>query len=217
MKLADADALIFDMDGTLVDNMDVHIEVWCAVLASYGVEVEPAAFHAATAGRTNRDILREYLPERSDEELGAIAEEKESQYRAQYRPRLAPIAGALEWLMEAQRRGMTMAVATAAPPDNIDFVLDTLDLRRFFQVVVGAHQVERGKPAPDLFLLAASQLETAPSGCVVFEDSLGGIEAAKRAGMKVVVITTSLDAETVSGDPEVVQVAPDFRSVTWRD
>jgi beta-phosphoglucomutase-like phosphatase (HAD superfamily) len=103
-----------------------------------------------------------------------------------------------------------MAVASAASPDNIPFILDELDLRRYFKVVVGGHDVKHGKPNPEIFLKSAQMLGVESASCLVFEDALGGIEAARRAGMDAVMICTTIDAQEVAGQPHVLRAVPDF-------
>ncbi len=204
-------ALIFDMDGTIVDNMQVHTAIWLELLADYGITMTPLQFQAATAGNTNSQLLRSLLnPQMSDAELAAIAHEKETRYRERFRPFLRPMAGLEALLQQAQQANMILAVATAANEPNIEYVLDGLNLRHYFATVVGADDVARGKPEPDLFLLVAERLKLVPETCLVFEDSLAGLEAAHRAGMQAVAITTSHAAEEMVQRPSVRQAIADF-------
>ena len=204
-------ALIFDMDGTIVDNMGVHTAVWLELLSEYGLEMTPLQFQAATAGNTNSQLLRSLIdPEMSDAEVAAIAHKKEILYRERFRPFLKPVAGLVPLLEEAQRANVTLSVATAANQPNIEYVLDGLNLRHYFATVVGADDVLHGKPEPDLFLLVAERLSLDPKVCLVFEDSLAGLEAAHRAGMQSVAVTTSHGAEEMMIHPTVRQAIPDF-------
>ena len=173
-------ALIFDMDGTIVDNMRVHTAVWLEVLAEFGINMTPLQFQAATAGNTNGELLRKLIdPQMSEARVAEIAHEKETRYRERFRPFLQPVAGLEPLLQQAQQANVTLAVATAANQPNIQYVLDGLDLRRYFATVVGADDVKRGKPEPDLFLLVAARLGLSPEVCLVFEDSLAGLEKRK--------------------------------------
>ena len=204
-------ALIFDMDGTIVDNMQVHTAVWLELLAEFGINMTQLQFQAATAGNTNGELLRKLIdPQMSEARVAEIAHEKETRYRERFRPYLQPLAGLEPLLQEAQQANVTLAVATAANGPNIEYVLDGLDLRRYFATVVGADDVKRGKPEPDLFLLVAERLGLSPERCLVFEDSLAGLEAAHRAGMHSVAITTSHPAEEMMIHPTVRQAIPDF-------
>lgn len=205
------EALIFDMDGTIVDNMQVHTAVWLELLADYGITMTPLEFQAATAGNTNAQLLRTLIdPAMSDAEVRIIAHEKETRYRERFRPFLRPVAGLEPLLQQAQQANITLAVATAANQPNIEYVLDGLNLRHYFATVVGADDVARGKPEPDLFLLVAERLNLMPETCLVFEDSLAGLEAAHRAGMQAVAITTSHAPEEMVQRPSVRQAIADF-------
>ena len=101
----------------------------------------------------------------------------------------------MDFLRATERAGILRAVGTAAPPENVTLVLDGLDLRRYFQAVVGGADIRHGKPDPEVFLIAADRLRVRPADCVVFEDAPAGVEAARRAGMQCVVVTTTLTAE----------------------
>ena len=208
-------ALIFDMDGTLIDNMGVHITVWLEILAEFGVKMSEMEFHTAVAGMTNLETLRKLVnPAITQAEADAIALRKESRYRERYRPFLQPVAGLLPFLQQARQAGVPLAVATAAGQENIKFVMNGLQLWDYFDAIVGADDVARGKPHPDLFLLAAERLGLPPEQCLVFEDSMSGIEAGRRAGMPVVVITTSHGPEELAHLPEVRQIIPDYTGLS---
>jgi beta-phosphoglucomutase family hydrolase len=207
-------ALLFDMDGTLVHNMPTHNQAWKDTLAEAGVHVDLEEFNHATVGKTNREILRLMLgAELSESDIQYWGGRKENLYRARFAHLREPLPGLQNLLEQARGLGLLMAVATAAPPDNISFILDELDLRRYFQVVVGAHNVQHGKPHPDLFLKSAEALEVEPTACLVFEDALNGLEGARRAGMKAILICTTLDSQAVLGQSHVLQAVPDFTHI----
>lgn len=203
-------ALIFDMDGTIVDNMRVHHEAWKEWLEGKGLPFDEESFFARTAGRHNPEIIGALMTGRSEEELIALGEEKEELYRKLYAPRVAPLAGLLDLLDFADAHGVKKAVATAAPPKNIDIVLDTLVLRPRFATIVSPSQGFRGKPHPDMFLAAAERMDMAPRDCLVFEDAPLGIEAARRAGMQAVALTTMLSPGDFTGFDNVVACLADF-------
>jgi beta-phosphoglucomutase family hydrolase len=189
-------AAIFDMDGTLVDNMAFHHHAWEILSARLGVAMTPERFQRELAGKKNEELLPELLGRALPlAELERLADEKESLYRESYRPHLSLTRGAADLLVRARERGVRLAIATAAPRANRDFVLDGLGLRAAFERVVGAEEVTHGKPAPDMFLLAARDLGVAPEACVVFEDAPNGVRAGKAAGMTVVGITTAASAD----------------------
>jgi HAD superfamily hydrolase (TIGR01509 family) len=124
------------------------------------------------------------------------------------------VTGFDDLIAQAKLRGVALAVATAAPNANIEFTLDGLDLRRHFDTVAGAADVARGKPHPDVFLLAAERCGVTPENCIVFEDAPLGVEAARRAGMRCVVLTTTLPAEAFAEFDNVIHIASDFSELT---
>ncbi len=209
-------AYIFDMDGTLVDNMPFHTRAWVKLLAGYGLEISPDEFMRDTSGKINGEILRQYVhPQMSDAEILEAGERKEDHYRELYAPHLAPVAGLKEFLEKAKAEGKKLALGTAANEKNIEFILGRLGLETVFDAVVGNHLVPVGKPFPDIFLKCAELLGVPPQSCLVFEDAPAGIEAARRAGMKAAVVTTSLAAPEVQGIPHVIAVEPDFTRFTF--
>ncbi len=208
-------AFIFDMDGTIVDNMSFHTASWITFFQRRGKDIDADEFFRTTAGRQGKEIIRSHLGEHlHDDEVLALNLEKESVYRELYGPHLKAVDGFDGLLALAKLRSVALAVATAAPNANITFTLDGLDLRKHFHTVVGAADVERGKPHPDVFLLAAERCGVAPEHCIVFEDAPLGVEAARRAGMKAVVLTTTLPAEAFAEFDNVIHVASDFSLLT---
>jgi len=211
-------AFIFDMDGTIVDNMAFHTDSWLAFFARRGKTFDPDTFFRETAGAQVREILRQRLaPEIPDDEIAVLAQEKEALYREMYGPHRSAILGFEEFVTAARAQGVKLAVATSAPPANIVFTLDELDLRRHFDAVVGAADVARGKPHPDVFLKAAEKLGVAPRDCIVFEDAPMGVEAARRAGMRTVVITSTLPADAFREFDNVVRIVAHYDELDVRD
>jgi beta-phosphoglucomutase family hydrolase len=189
---------LFDLDGTLVDNMAFHIEAWLAFAGALGLPTTKETFEHKYSGMLNAEIFPSLLGRTlSVEELEHYAEQKESTYRTLYAPHLRPAPGLIAFLEELARAGLPCAVATAGPPKNRAFVLDGLDIRRFFRSVVGAEHVKRGKPAPDIFVQAAQSLALDPKTCVVFEDALHGVTAGCAAGCAVVAVTTLMSEEAL--------------------
>jgi beta-phosphoglucomutase family hydrolase len=206
-----ARAFIFDMDGTIVDNMAFHTDSWLAFFARRGKTYEADAFFRETAGAQGREILRARLgPDVPDDEIALLAQEKDALYRDLYGPHRRAIEGFESLVTASRAQGVKLAVATSAPPLNIVFTLDELDLRRHFDAVVGAVDVKQGKPHPDVFLKAAEQLGVDPAECIVFEDAPMGVEAARRAGMRAVVITTTLPAEAFAEFDNVIRIVKDY-------
>ncbi|NHZ93672.1 beta-phosphoglucomutase family hydrolase [Massilia sp. CCM 8733] len=208
-------AFIFDMDGTIVDNMSFHTESWIAFFQRRGKDIDADEFFRTTAGRQGKEIIRAEMGEHlNDDEVRVLNDEKELVYRELYEPHRKTVSGFDELIALAKAHKVALAVATAAPNANITFTLDGLDLRRHFDTVVGAADVARGKPHPDVFLLAAQRCGVAPEHCIVFEDAPLGVEAARRAGMRAVVLTTTLPAESFAGFDNVIHIASDFSELT---
>jgi beta-phosphoglucomutase family hydrolase len=207
-------AFIFDMDGTIVDNMGFHTRSWLEFFSRRGHAVDEAAFFAATAGRTGHEIIGQFLGEGlARDDVTALIDEKEVLYREIYAPHLRAVEGFGALVSAAQAAGIRLAVGTAAPPSNVDFTLDGLGVRELFDTVVGAADVKRGKPEPDVFLLAAERCGADPAHCIVFEDAPLGVEAARRAGMRCIVLTTTLPAEAFSAFDNVICIARDFSEI----
>ena len=211
-------AFAFDMDGTIVDNMAFHTQSWVTFFERRGVAIDADEFFRATAGRHGREIIRDYLGAHlAEDEIAALNHEKEQVYRELYGPHRATIAGFEQLVASARDAGIKLAVATAAPVANIEFTLDGLDIRRHFDAVVGAADVPRGKPHPDVFLAAAERTGVPPADCIVFEDAPLGVVAARRAGMRCVVLTTTLPADAFAEFDNVIHIASDFTGLTIAD
>ncbi|UUZ54679.1 HAD family phosphatase [Massilia sp. H-1] len=208
-------AFIFDMDGTIVDNMSFHTASWITFFQRRGKDIDADEFFRTTVSRQGQEIIRSHLgDELLDDEVHTLNLEKESVYRELYEPHRKTVDGFDDLVGQAKLRGVALAVATAAPNANITFTLDGLDLRRHFDHVVGAADVARGKPHPDVFLLAAERCGVAPEHCIVFEDAPLGVEAARRAGMRCVVLTTTLPATAFAEFDNVIHIASDFSQLT---
>jgi len=208
--------LIFDMDGTIVDNMRFHDDAWEAWHAKYALPFDRPSFFGRTAGRTNPEIIGEMFPDLSQDEIVARGMEKEALYVELYRPHVRAVSGLVELMARAEAAAVPMAVGTAAPNDNIAVVLDTLTLRERFRTIVSPSQGFRGKPHPDMFLAAAERMGVAPAECVVFEDAPLGIEAARRAGMRAVAMLTMLTASDFAPFDNVIAAVPNFADLDGR-
>lgn len=195
----------------MVHNMPVHNLAWQDTLAEAGIQIDLDDFNRTTTGKKTTEILAlMFGPQLSEAELSYWSDRKEALYRTRFADSRAPLPGLLEMLVEARELGLRLAVATSSTPENISFILDGLDLRRYFDAVVGGHEVQYGKPHPDIFLKSAQTLGVDPAECLVFEDALTGLEAARRAGMDAVMICTSLEADEVAGQPHVKRAVLDF-------
>ncbi|WP_342381118.1 HAD family phosphatase [Myxococcus stipitatus] len=206
-------AAIFDMDGTLVDNMGFHNQAWVALARKLGLSLTADDFQTRFAGKKNEEILPELLERALDpEELQRLADEKENHYRTLYRPHLRLHHGAEAFIARLHAAHIPLAIATAAPQGNRELVIDGLGLRPVFHRIVGAEEVSRGKPFPDIFLAAAKGLGVEPSQCLAFEDAILGVNSARDAGMTVVGITTTTSAEQLR-QAGARWTAPDFSAL----
>ena len=188
-------AVIFDIDGTIVDNMHLHAEAFSLFAERHGLPPLTPDDRARLDGRRNSEIFPIlFKREVPREEWQAYEHEKESLYRELSRGRLLPMKGLHDLIARLRESGIAMALATSAPEPNVIHTLRELGLADAFPVIVRGDQVPRGKPAPDVFLEAARRLNVAPADCLVFEDAPMGIAAAHAAGMPVVGLTTSFEA-----------------------
>jgi beta-phosphoglucomutase family hydrolase len=203
-------AFIFDMDGTLVDNMRHHTEAWRTLIEENGFEFHERKFLVETAGQTNREIIPSVFGAMSNERLSELALRKEELYREAYLPYRTPVRGLVNFLEASTALGIKMAVSTAASPANMAFILDGLDLRKYFGAITTAADVKRGKPDPEIFFISAERLGVQPANAIVFEDAFFGFEAAKRAGMKAVGLTTVNSAEDILNTGSVAEAHADY-------
>jgi beta-phosphoglucomutase family hydrolase len=193
-------AFIFDLNGTMIDDMDFHTDAWRQILRDdLRKEMSREEVKGHMYGK-NSEVLERIFGKGyfTDTQMKSISIEKEKRYQWAYLPHLKLLDGLATFMERAEKQGIPMAIGSAAIPFNIDFVLDTLNIRRYFKAVVSADDVTESKPHPATFLQAAAQLGVDPSGCTVFEDAPKGVEAAQRAGMNCVVLTTTHAREEFS-------------------
>ena len=187
-------AVIFDIDGTIVDNMHLHAEAFAVFAGRHGLPALTKDDRARLDGRRNSEIFPIlFKREVARDEWIAYEQEKEGLYRELSKGRLSPMKGLLELIDRLRGDRIPMALATSAPKANVVHTLAELDLASAFPVIVRGDEVARGKPAPDVFIEAARRLGVDPADCLVFEDAPMGVEAAKAAGMSVVALTTSFN------------------------
>ena len=213
-------ALLFDLDGTLIDSMPHHHSAWVEWHARRGRVIDADAFFLATAGRANEEIFADMLPGASAAEIERLVDEKESLYRQIAAPVLGLIEGADAYVRQARAAGLLLAVCTASTLPNMALAFARFGIDGWVDTVVSPADVSsapgsngtrlRGKPHPDIFLEAARRLGIAPEHCLVFEDAPLGIEAARRAGMRAVALTTSLPASAFAAFDNLLAVAADF-------
>jgi beta-phosphoglucomutase-like phosphatase (HAD superfamily) len=200
-------ALIFDMDGTMIDSMPFHAKAWVEFGLRRGLEIDIPDFMRRTTGRTAYECACELMGrEVTQAESVDITHEKESIYRELFGAQFREVAGFGEFAKAAATRGLKLAVGTAGDKHNISFVFSNLKMDPLPQAVVGGDEGLPGKPEPAIFLEAARRLGVEASQCIVFEDAPFGIEAARRAGMRAVAVCTSHEASELAGPHVVAQV-----------
>ena len=206
--------LLFDMDGVLVNNLEIHRQAFAEFFRFYGVERTFDELNRVF-GRGNDDIMDELMPRDVVERVGIreLGYQKEAIYRRIYAPIIEPQSGLINFLADAEREGLRLAVGSSGYRVNVDFVLDKCNIARHFSAIVAGDEVTNCKPHPEIYLTAAAKLGLKPSECVVFEDAEAGIEAAHRAGIKVIALATTFDREFLAQtDADVI--VDDFRDVT---
>lgn len=195
-------AVVFDLDGTLADNMAWHAQAFQTFLERHGRPALTLEMRRRIDGKTNADIMpilfeRDLTPD----EVDAYAAEKEGLYREISRGRVRATAGVYRLLEGLEARDVRVAVATSAPPENVRHTLSELGLTDRLAVIARSDEVPRGKPAPDVFLRAATLLGIAPASCLAFEDAPVGVAAARAAGMRCVAVTLTFTPEAFAAHP----------------
>jgi beta-phosphoglucomutase len=191
--------VVFDLDGTLTDNMACHAEAFGLFLRHHGLPELTMAMRHRIDGKRNSEIFPILFDrELTLDEIRTFSEEKESAYRELSRERLQPLAGAVTLLERLAVRGIAVAVATSAPQKNVVHTLSAIGLADRIGVITRSDTVPRGKPFPDVFLQAAHELGVAPDACLAFEDAPLGVAAARSAGMRCVAITSTFSAATLA-------------------
>ena len=208
--MTSARAVLWDMDGTLVDSADYHWQAWRDTMAREGHPITQQQF-LASFGQRNDSILRGWLGAKATPEvIERIGDAKEARYRQHVREKgIEPLSGVSDWVHRLHKQGWRQAIASAAPCKNVETILEALRSADCFEAIACAEDVHRGKPDPEVFLVAAAKLGVPPKRCIVVEDALHGIEAARAAGMKSIGISRQdkpLPADVVV--PSLDQLSP---------
>jgi beta-phosphoglucomutase family hydrolase len=203
-------AVLWDMDGTLVDSEEFHWLSWRDTMAAEGVPISHDQF-VVTFGQRNDSILPRWLGvDATPDRIQRLGDAKEELYRRLvHESGLAPLPGAAEWVRRLQQENWRQAVASSAPRANLDVVLEVIGLKDCFQAIVSAEDVTAGKPDPQVFLTAASRLGVPPSQCVVVEDAAAGVEAARRAGMRSIGVSRKASLAANIAVSSLIELAPD--------
>ena len=202
------EALIFDMDGTMIDSMPWHARSWVEFTRRHCIVIDLPDLMRRTTGRTGAECMRELFGrEVPDDEAWQLIHEKETIYRELYGPVFSEVAGFQAFAAAARTRGLKIGVGTAGDRHNIAFAMGHLQMQPAPSAIVGGDEGLPGKPEPAIFLEAAKRLSVRTSGCIVFEDAPFGIEAARRAGMRAVAVCTSHTAQQLAGGHVLAAVA----------
>jgi beta-phosphoglucomutase family hydrolase len=196
-------AVLWDQDGVICDSGELHYQSWVAAFGEHGISFEHD-FFARTFGMNNIGVIRQRLGDPPSELVAQISDRKEILYRLMIPGQLQALPGVRTWLERLNAQGIPMAVASSAPMENISITLDELDLGAYFQAIVSVAG-RPGKPDPLVFLEAAERLGVSPEHCIVIEDAIPGVEAARRAGMKCIAVTTTNPAEALQEADVVVE------------
>jgi beta-phosphoglucomutase len=188
-------AVIWDMDGVIADTGEYHFLAWQEVFLKRGANLSRKDFMKHFGQRHDTIILGDDI---SPSEMDAVTEEKQIAYRNRVSGNVRAFPGAIELIRDIDEHGIKSAVASSAPPENIDTVLGELDIKDLFQAIAWGTEVAEGKPDPGIFLLAADKLEVQPNNCVAIEDAIAGVISAKLAGMKCVAVTNSHPAASLN-------------------
>lgn len=200
------------MNGVIINDEHYHNESWNEFLEKYGFTLTTEEFEAQIMGKRDKDTLQ-YLFKRSltPKEISMYCDERDAIVQKLVEGKLQLTAGLREFLESVQQAHIPLAIATSSRKEYVDFIVDTYDIRKYFQFIVTADEVVHGKPDPEIYLKAANLLEIEPSDCLVFEDSASGIKAAKAAEMKVVGITTSLSRDELNSVDKIID---DFTQIS---
>jgi HAD superfamily hydrolase (TIGR01509 family) len=208
-------AVIFDLDGTMVDNMMVHHKAWQKKLGELGLHMGLDEVIQNVHG-INEEILERLFGERYNPgERTQLSNEKEAAYREIFLPQLKLVDGLNELLTDLKSKNIPMGIGSAAPEVNVDFVVDNLNIRHWFKLILSSKDVQKGKPDPEVYLKVARQLGVPATSCLIFEDSPIGAEAVERAGAKSIIITTTHRKEEFENIQGILAFISDYSHLTF--
>jgi beta-phosphoglucomutase len=204
-------AILWDLDGVIVNSMDFHYQAYREVLTPRGRELSRDEYLQNMIGLRNYVILRRVLGDLSDEEVQALADQKEEAFRRLIRGNVHALPGADGLVRQANAAGLRQAIVSSTPCANIEVMLQSLGLWDLFDAIIGEEDAKRGKPDPEAFLLAAERLGVPPAECVVIEDAPEGIAAGTKAGMRCIGVTTTRPPDRLQEADLVVEILEDER------
>ena len=204
-------AFLFDLNGTMIDDMHYHVKAWHKIFNDLGANISMERMKEECYGK-NHEVIERILPGRfSEDEKTQMSFAKERAYQTAFKPHLKLIDGLDVFLERAYQQNIQMAIGSAAIMFNVDFVLDGLNIRRYFSAIVSADDVSRSKPDPETYLKCADVLHVSPKDCIVFEDAPKGVESALNAGMSSVVLTILHEQHEFDQYKNVVAFGKDYR------
>ena len=185
-------AVIWDLDGVIIDSAEEHRRAWQRLAKEEGVTMTDADFWA-TFGKRNDDIFASLWGNLPPEKVKLLSDRKEMYFRELIQESAVPLPGAIELMRELHTTGFAQALASSTPAENINLIADVLGLKQYLSILVSGETVAKGKPSPDIFLKAASELHMHPTVCLVIEDAVAGVEAAHAAGMRCIAVAGNRD------------------------
>lgn len=208
-------AIIFDMDGVLVDSNPVHLRKWMDFFEAHGIPYDENELPNIVLGPSNEVIIRRHFGEEiTPEQLAELGAELEADFRKEIGAHARPFPGVRHFIEECHAQGIAMAVASAGIARNVNFLVSAMGLGEYFREVLPVESISHPKPHPEIYLKTAGKLGVDPTACAVFEDSFVGIEAAKRAGMKCVAIASTFPAEVLRRETHADLIVPSFEAVS---
>ncbi|MEO5944099.1 MAG: HAD family phosphatase [Ferruginibacter sp.] len=205
-------AFLFDMNGTMIDDMAYQVKVWRSIINNLGADFNTEQVKTECYGK-NHDFVERIFPGRfSLEEKDKLSLQKEKEYQLTYKPHLKLINGLDYFLQIASANKIKMAIGSAAIKNIVDFVIDGLSIRHYFEAIVSADDVDSSKPDPEVFIKCAAILGIPSKDCIVFEDAPKGVEAAANAGMKCIVLTTMHPEAEFAAYNNIIGFAEDYTS-----
>lgn len=213
--MENAFVVIFDVDGTMVNNTAFHKNAWMMLTARYELNMTERDYHEKIHARSNDRILRGLFGDDTPAAtLQRIADEKEDLYRSSFAPHLREIPGLTRLLTKLEQMGIPCGAVSNSPKGNVDFVLDGLEIRQFFKTVIDRDMLKVGKPDPEGLLRVAAELGCPAEKCLVFEDSSSGFKACRNAGMKYIAITIGTEPAELKDAYNALALLPDFTTLT---
>jgi beta-phosphoglucomutase len=204
-------AFLFDLNGTMIDDMAYHVEAWYTIFNDLGAHITMKKMKEECYGK-NHEVIERIMPGRfNDKEKTEMSFAKEQAYQQAFRPKLKLIDGLDQFLEMARQQNIPMAIGSAAIMFNIDFVLDGLNIRKYFSAIVSADDVNYSKPHPETYLKCAAALHMSPEDCIVFEDAPKGVESAQNAGMRSVVLTILHERHEFDQYKSIVAFGKDYK------